>query len=78
MIARITKNEIRYLRSLSIKKFRNGEQKFVLEGLRAVEEAFLASAEIEYIVIEKSRVEEISAILDSTLKKRIQIGRAHV
>jgi TrmH family RNA methyltransferase len=46
---RITKNEIRLVRSLSLKKNRQSEQKFVLEGWRALKEVLSSSSKVELV-----------------------------
>jgi TrmH family RNA methyltransferase len=46
---RITKNELKYARSLSQKKNRELEQKFVIEGWRALKEVLSSSAKVELV-----------------------------
>jgi TrmH family RNA methyltransferase len=46
---RITKNEIKYVRSLSQKKNRLSEQKFVVEGWRALREVLSSSSKVEIV-----------------------------
>lgn len=46
---RITKNEIKYVRSLSQKKIRVSEQKFVVEGWRALKEVLSSSSKVELV-----------------------------
>ena len=46
---RITKNEIKYVRSLSLKKNRQSEQKFVVEGWRALKEVLSSSSKVEIV-----------------------------
>ncbi len=48
---RISKNELKYLRSLTQKKFRAAEKKFLLEGWRALKEALNSSFEIDFIAL---------------------------
>ena len=43
----ITKNEIKYVRSLSQKKNRQAEQKFVVEGWRALKEVLNSASKVE-------------------------------
>ena len=45
----ITKNEIKYVRSLSQKKNRLLEQKFVVEGWRALKEVLSSSSKVEIV-----------------------------
>ena len=46
---RITKNEIKLVRSLSQKKNRQAEQKFVLEGWRALKEVLNSSSKVDIV-----------------------------
>jgi RNA methyltransferase, TrmH family len=46
---RITKNEIKLIRSLSQKKNRQAEQKFVLEGWRALKEVLNSSSKVDIV-----------------------------
>ena len=48
---RISKAEIKYLRSLSQKKVRQAERKFVLEGWRGVKEVLNSSSKIESVAV---------------------------
>jgi RNA methyltransferase, TrmH family len=45
----ITKNELKHIRSLSQKKIRHSEQKFVVEGWRAVKEVLNSSSKVEIV-----------------------------
>jgi TrmH family RNA methyltransferase len=47
----ISKNEIKHVRSLSQKKYRQSEQKFVVEGWRALKEVLSSSAKVELVGI---------------------------
>jgi RNA methyltransferase, TrmH family len=49
MYMRITKNEIKYVHSLSLKKNRQSEQKFVVEGWRALKEVLSSSSKVEIV-----------------------------
>lgn len=53
----LTKSELKYLRSLSQKKMREQEGKFLLEGWRPLQEALAANAKIESVVIEKTAID---------------------
>ncbi len=53
----LTRTEVKYLRSLSRKKARQAEGKFVLEGWRALREALDARAQIEYIAVDSLHAE---------------------
>jgi len=48
---RITKSEIRSFRSLSQKKIREQDQKFVLEGWRAIKEGLNSSTKLEIVAV---------------------------
>jgi RNA methyltransferase, TrmH family len=48
-LMRITKNEIKHIRSLSLKKNRQTEQKFVVEGWRALKEVLNSSSKVEIV-----------------------------
>lgn len=48
---RLSKNELKYLRSLNQKKFRMIEKKFLLEGWRALKEALNSPFEIDYVAL---------------------------
>ena len=45
----ITKNEIKHVRSLSQKKNRQSEQKFIVEGWRALKEVLSSSSKVEIV-----------------------------
>ena len=47
----ISKNQIKYLHSLSLKKNRQKDQRVLLEGYRLIEESLKAGADIEYMYI---------------------------
>lgn len=47
----VSKNEIKYLHSLSQKKVRQAEKKFILEGWRALKEALNSSWAIEFVAV---------------------------
>lgn len=50
-ISSLQNEKIKYLRSLYIKKYRQREERVVLEGIRLIEEALLAGAEVEDIFV---------------------------
>ena len=56
----ISKNQIKYLSSLSSKKNSQKHQKVLLEGYRLIEESLKAGADIEYIYITKNLKSKIS------------------
>ena len=47
-------NKIKYLKSLSIKKFRQAEQKVLLEGYRIISESIKSSLRFEHIWINEN------------------------
>lgn len=55
----LTKSELKYLRSLSQKKAREQEGKFLLEGWRPLHEAVASNARIELVLVEKSMAERV-------------------
>jgi len=48
---RVSKADIRYLRSLSQKKVRQAERKFILEGWRALKEVLNSSSKVETVAV---------------------------
>jgi TrmH family RNA methyltransferase len=73
---RITKNEIKYVRSLSQKKNRQSEQKFVVEGWRALKEVLGSSPKVELVGVLSRYLEDpdYSGIL-SKLEERGAVTR---
>ncbi|HEY5614505.1 MAG TPA: RNA methyltransferase, partial [Bacteroidota bacterium] len=70
---RLTKSEIQYLRSLSQKKYRVHEKKFLLEGWRPLEEALKSDWRIELIAALPSQNTEHRALLEKAKKKAIHV-----
>ncbi|HEY4612934.1 MAG TPA: RNA methyltransferase [Bacteroidota bacterium] len=71
---RLTKSEIKYLRSLSQKKFREQEKKFLLEGWRPLHEALGSDFSVEMVAVTSShRNPEENKILSSARKKSIPV-----
>ena len=48
---RLSKAELKYLRSLKLKKFREAEQKFLVEGWRSVNELISSDFKIDFVAI---------------------------
>ena len=46
------------------KKYRDEEKKFLLEGFKAIEEAFLAKIEFEYVFVEKNKAGKYGFIIN--------------
>jgi len=68
-------SEIKYLRSLQQKKYRDAEHKFILEGWRPLHDALHSSFHIEYIaaLASESEKHEHRAILALARERRIPI-----
>tara|TARA_Y100000994_G_scaffold123548_1_gene101420 strand:- start:1393 stop:2163 length:771 start_codon:yes stop_codon:yes gene_type:complete len=63
-------NQIKYLKSLNQKKFRQKENKIVLDGFRIIEEAINQNIYIEYIWIQKDfENDQVKKSFFKTLKK---------
>jgi len=71
----ITKNELKYLASLSLKKVRRSERKFLLEGWRALREAESSSARIEYVAVVPEQLDARNhrPLIEALRKKKIPI-----
>ncbi len=50
----LTQNELKYYASLKLKKYREKERKFIVEGKRLVEEALRSKYKCEIVIISKS------------------------
>lgn len=74
----LTKSELKYVRSLSQKKVREQEGKFLLEGWRPFQEALAANADIELVLVEKSTAGrgEHRKVLDEARKRSIPLKLA--
>ncbi len=55
---RLTKNELKYIQSLRLKKVRQTERKFLLEGWRAIGEALNTPAGIELVVVQSRYIDD--------------------
>jgi len=60
----ISKNQLKHIRSLHQKKFRDQHQQFILEGIRSLSSAMDANGEIEQIVFTSSFAQKHAEILD--------------
>jgi TrmH family RNA methyltransferase len=71
----LTKSELKYIRSLSQKKVRDREGKFLLEGWRPLQEALAAKAGIDLVLIEKSAAdrEENRKVLSEVRKRSLPL-----
>jgi TrmH family RNA methyltransferase len=68
----ITKNELKYFSSLLIKKYRQQEKKFLVEGIKLTEEGLNCNYECEIIFATNDFNEKNEAVV-STLKKNFRI-----
>ena len=71
----LSKSELKYLRSLSQKKFRDAERKFLLEGWRAVKDALNSTFKIELAAILPRYVEnpDYETILHQLETRRVAV-----
>jgi RNA methyltransferase, TrmH family len=69
----LSQSEIKYLRSLRQKKFRDAEHKFLLEGWRPLRDALHSSFHIEYVAVlaEENQKNEHRIILALARERRI-------
>lgn len=69
-------NKIKYLKSLSIKKYRQAEQKVLLEGYRIISEAIKSSLRFEHIWINENLKsnKDIKILLDIIKDKNISFN----
>ena len=56
----ISKNQIKFIKSLSIKKYRDQNQQAVLEGYRLIEESIKSNVDIKYIYCTEKNYNKIS------------------
>lgn len=66
-------NKIKYVKNLNLKKFRDEENAFVVEGIKFVAEAVNEGADIKFLLISEDvhNKKEIKEIIDSTDEKKI-------
>ena len=71
----ISKNRLKYLRSLKIKKYRIKEQLLLVEGFRLISEALNAQADIQTIYYSKKILnnKEFQRLFDKCNSKKIEI-----
>lgn len=72
----ISKNELKYFSSLTQKKFRNSENKFIVEGLKSVEEGLKSKFVCEVVLVTFTFEEENKELI-ATLKKKAEVKRIH-
>lgn len=68
----ITRNELKYYSSLSQKKFRESESKFIVEGLKNVEEGLNSHFNCEIILTTFEFAEQYKSISNEARKKKIR------
>ena len=56
----MTHNEIKYLKSLSFKKYRNQHKKFFIEGKRIVDELIQSNYKIDKIIVTQDFIDKHS------------------
>ena len=61
-------NELKYFSSLRIKKFRDKENKFIVEGKKIVEEALQSNYKCEIVVVTKQFSENEMSFIKSIPK----------
>jgi TrmH family RNA methyltransferase len=65
----ISKNELKYFSSLLIKKFRQQEEKFIVEGLKTVEEGLNSSYKSEVVFVTPAFMDSFPDVI-TILKKK--------
>ena len=68
----ITKNELKYYSSLLLKKFRDEENKFIVEGKKVVEEGLKSDFELERLFVTNKFQEENPSYLNKLILNQIQ------
>ncbi len=68
----LSKNELKYYSSLLIKKFRDKENKFIVEGKKIVEEAIESKNKCDIIIVTREFAKDEEAYVDN-LKKDIRL-----
>lgn len=68
----LSKNQIKKISSLKLKKFRENEGLFLIEGAHLIEECLSSEYKIEYILIEKSPKSVPDKLLENLYNKNIQ------
>ncbi len=67
----ITKNELKYYFSLLLKKCRDEENKFIVEGKKIVEEGLKSNFELDRLFVTNEFIEENSPYLDKLISNQI-------
>ncbi|MFH1195142.1 MAG: RNA methyltransferase [bacterium] len=74
----LTKNEIKYYSSLLQKKFRNAENKFIVEGKKLVEEVINSAYQIERVITTNEFLDTNYEFVSSINKKHFDISTIRV
>lgn len=69
----ISKNELKYYSSLNIKKFRNQEEKFLVEGKKIVYEGISAGYNCEVVFMTNKFLSENDELIDFIKKRQIKL-----
>jgi TrmH family RNA methyltransferase len=69
----LTKNELKYYASLNQKKFRNKENKFIVEGIKVVGEGLNSSFKCETVFVTNQFFEENREHLQRIIKKNLRL-----
>ena len=69
----MTHNEIKYLKSLSFKKYRNQHKKFFIEGKRIVDELIQSNYKIDKMPNLQFQKRDIRIIKKSNKKENIKV-----
>ena len=69
----LTKNELKYYSSLTQKKFRNRENKFIVEGNKIVEEGLDSRSTCEIVLVSNQYYDENQEYLQRITKKNIRL-----
>jgi TrmH family RNA methyltransferase len=69
----LTKNELKYFSSLNQKKFRNKENKFLVEGNKIIEEGLNSSLSCEIVLVSHLYFEQNENYLRSITNKKIRL-----
>lgn len=70
----ISNNELKYFSSLLIKKFRDKEKKFLVEGLKTVEEGLNSSYKCDAVFVTPAFIDSFSEVISILKKKTVRIG----
>ncbi len=69
----LSKAKLQYLRGLAQKKIREKENKFLLEGARAISEALLSKAIVEMVVATSAAQRNYQKVIEIAIEKKIPV-----